>query len=210
MVAKADNKIGYLHIQGMNWSSFLEFERELFDVGYGKDGLIIDVRDNGGWFNDRSLIDGFDSARAFNHRASRRWAGLSAESSCLRNLSKPIVVLCNQNSYSNAEIFSHAIKNLGRGRLVGVPTAGGVISTGAASVMDVGRIRVPFRGWYVKSTGEDMELNGAVPNFIVWPRPTEIPNGKDRQLMKAVKVLQEEIATWKKQEQPKLIKASDR
>ena len=119
-------------------------------------------------------------------------------------------MLCNQNSYSNAEIFSHAIKNLGRGRLVGVPTAGGVISTGSASVMDVGRIRVPFRGWYVKSTGEDMELNGAVPNFIVWPRPTEIPNGKDRQLMKAVKVLQEEIATWKKQEQPKLIKASER
>ena len=38
---------------------------------------------------------------------------------------KPIVVLCNQNSFSNAEIFSHAIKTLKRGRLVGVPTAGG-------------------------------------------------------------------------------------
>ena len=38
---------------------------------------------------------------------------------------KPIVVLCNQNSGSNAEIFSHAIKTLKRGPIVGVPTAGG-------------------------------------------------------------------------------------
>ena len=42
---------------------------------------------------------------------------------------KPIVVLCNQNSYSNAEIFSHAIKGLKRGKLVGVTTAGGVTSS---------------------------------------------------------------------------------
>jgi hypothetical protein len=76
--------------------------------------------------------------------------------------------------------------------------------------MDVGRIRVPYRGWYVKSTGEDMELNGAKPNFVVWPQPADIPNGIDRQLMKAVTVLQEDIATWKKQEQPKLIKATER
>ena len=35
---------------------------------------------------------------------------------------KPVVVLCNRNSFSNAEIFSHAIKTLGPGRLVGVTT----------------------------------------------------------------------------------------
>ena len=210
MVAKADNKIGYLHIQGMNWSSFLEFERELFDVGYGKDGLIIDVRDNGGGSTTDHLLTALTQPEHSITVPRGGGPGYPQSRRVYATWSKPIVVLCNQNSYSNAEIFSHAIKNLGRGRLVGVPTAGGVISTGSASVMDVGRIRVPFRGWYVKSTGEDMELNGAVPNFIVWPRPTEIPNGKDRQLMKAVKVLQEEIATWKKQEQPKLIKASER
>ena len=56
---------------------------------------------------------------------------------------KPIVVLCNQNSFSNAEIFAHAIKTLQRGKLVGVPTAGGVISTGARTIMDVGVLRLP-------------------------------------------------------------------
>ena len=172
--------------------------------------MIIDVRDNGGGSTTDHLLTALTQPEHSITVPRGGGPGYPQSRRVYATWSKPIVVLCNQNSYSNAEIFSHAIKNLGRGRLVGVPTAGGVISTGSASVMDVGRIRVPFRGWYVKSTGEDMELNGAVPNFIVWPRPTEIPNGKDRQLMKAVKVLQEEIATWKKQEQPKLIKASER
>ena len=210
MVAQEDKKIGYLHIEGMNWSSFLEFERELFDVGYGKDGLIIDVRDNGGGSTTDHLLTALTQPEHAITVPRGGGPGYPQSRRVYATWSKPIVVLCNQNSYSNAEIFSHAIKNLGRGRLVGVPTAGGVISTGSASVMDVGRIRVPFRGWYVKSTGEDMELNGAIPNFVVWPKPAEIPNGKDRQLMKAVSVLQEDIAAWKKQEQPKLIKATER
>ena len=209
-VARKDKEIGYLHIQGMNWSSFLEFERELFDVGYGKEGLIIDVRDNGGGSTTDHLLTALTQPEHAITVPRGGGPGYPQSRRVYATWSKPIVVLCNQNSYSNAEIFSHAIKNLGRGRLVGVPTAGGVISTGSASVMDVGRIRVPFRGWYVKSTGEDMELNGARPNFTVWPKPTEIPNGKDRQLMKAVSVLQEDIAAWKKQEQPKLIKATER
>ena len=210
MVARKDKKIGYLHIQGMNWSSFLEFERELFDVGYAKDGLIIDVRDNGGGSTTDHLLTALTQPEHAITVPRGGGPGYPQSRRVYATWSKPIVVLCNQNSYSNAEIFSHAIKNLGRGRLVGVPTAGGVISTGSASVMDVGRIRVPFRGWYVKSTGEDMELNGAKPNFVVWPKPAEIPNGKDRQLMKAVSVLQEDIAAWKKQEQPKLMKATQR
>ncbi len=210
LVARKDKTIGYLHIQGMNWSSFLEFERELFDVGYGKDGLIIDVRDNGGGSTTDHLLTALTQPEHAITVPRGGGPGYPQSRRVYATWSKPIVVLCNQNSYSNAEIFSHAIKNLGRGRLVGVPTAGGVISTGSASVMDVGRIRVPFRGWYVKRTGEDMELNGAKPNFVVWPKPAEIPNGKDRQLMKAVSVLQEDIAAWKKKEQPKLIKATER
>ena len=118
--------------------------------------------------------------------------------------------MCNQNSYSNAEIFSHAIKNLGRGKLVGVATAGGVISTGSATVMDVGTVRLPFRGWFVKDTGEDMELNGAVPDFIVWPEPNELPNGTDRQLSKAIEVLKEEIEAWKAIPKQELRKATER
>lgn len=210
MVAdKADN-IGYLHIQGMNWTSFLDFERELYDVGYGKDGLIIDVRDNGGGSTADHLLTALTQPDHAITVPRGGGEGYPQSRRVYATWNKPVVVMCNQNSYSNAEIFSHAIKNLGRGKLVGVATAGGVISTGSARVMDVGTVRLPFRGWYVKDTGEDMELNGAVPHVTLWPAPTEIPNGIDRQLEKAVQVMNQEIKKWKSQEKPKLRKATDR
>jgi tricorn protease len=123
---------------------------------------------------------------------------------------KPIIVLCNQNSFSNAEIFSHAIKSLKRGQLVGVPTAGGVISTGAAQIMDVGTLRLPFRGWFLRDSGEDMELNGAVPHHIVWPAPGDLSAGRDIQLAKAVEVLLGDVKEWKQRPLPNLKKATQR
>lgn len=209
LVSRRAQNIGYLHIQGMNWPSFLDFERELYDVGYGKDGLIIDVRDNGGGFTTDHLLTALTQPRHAFTVPRGGGPGYPQSRMVYASWDKPIVVLCNQNSYSNAEIFSHAIKGLGRGKLVGVPTAGGVISTGLVRIMDVGRLRLPFRGWFVKETGNDMELNGAVPHFIVRPRPAEIPNGKDRQLNKAIQVLQHSIKEWKAAKQPDLIKATE-
>ena len=52
----------------------------------------------------------------------------------MQRWNKPIVVICNESSYSNAEIFSHAIKTLKRGKVVGVTTAGCVISTGGTGL----------------------------------------------------------------------------
>ncbi|HLW64149.1 MAG TPA: S41 family peptidase, partial [Gemmataceae bacterium] len=123
---------------------------------------------------------------------------------------KPIIVLCNQNSFSNAEIFSHSIKTLGRGKLVGVQTAGGVLSTGGTTIMDAGLLRLPFRGWYLVQNGQDMELNGARPDIEIWPRPGEMPLGADVQLAKAVQVLQDDVKAEKAKPpfQPK--KASER
>ena len=209
LVTKKTHNIGYLHIQGMNWSSFLEFERELYDIGYGKDGLIIDVRDNGGGSTTDHLLTALTQPQHAVTVPRGGGPGYPQSRMVYATWHKPIVVLCNQNSYSNAEIFSHAIRNLRRGKLIGTPTAGGVISTGSRSVMDVGTIRLPFRGWFVKATGQDMELNGAVPHITIWPRPAEIPNGIDRQLNKAVQTLQRDIRKWKARKQPPLIKATE-
>ena len=124
--------------------------------------------------------------------------------------SKPVVVLCNQNSFSNAEIFSHAIKQLGRGRVVGVTTAGGVISTGATRVMGFATLRLPFRGWYIKNTGEDMERNGCVPDLTIWPQPEEWTRGVDRQLAAGVKEALSSIAAAEAKPKAALRKASER
>jgi tricorn protease len=119
-------------------------------------------------------------------------------------------VLCNQNSFSNAEIFSHAIKHLKRGKVIGVPTAGGVISTGGRSIMDLGYLRMPFRGWYLLNNGQDMELNGAVPHHVVWNAPGDLPGGADPQLKRALKALKKDVRKFKNRPQPKLIKSSER
>ncbi len=198
-------KLGYIHIRGMNWPSFERFERELMASGYGKEGIVIDVRFNGGgWTTDMvmavlnvrqhaytvprgatdKLVDNHQNFK--NHYPYGERLPLSA-------LTKPSVALCNEASYSNAEIFSHAFKTLGHGKLVGQPTFGAVISTGGRGLMDGSFVRVPFRGWYVKATEENMEWGPAVPDYIVSNSPESKANGEDEQLKKAVEVLLEGI-----------------
>ncbi len=210
VAAASQGKLGYMHIRGMNMTSFYRFERELYAVGTGKDGIVIDVRENGGGSTTDHLLTVLTQpAHAVTVPRGGK-PGYPQDRSVYATWRKPIVVLCNQNSYSNAEIFSHAVKSLKRGKVVGVTTAGGVISTGGMRVMDIGFLRMPFRGWYVLGTGEDMELNGAVPHFEIWPLPGDLPSGKDKQLEKAIQVLTKDVKKWRKRPQPKLTPASAR
>ncbi|HND55180.1 MAG TPA: S41 family peptidase, partial [Pirellulaceae bacterium] len=134
----SQGKLGYLHISGMSMPNFYKFEEELYAVGAGKDGLVIDVRENpGGSITDHLLTVLTQPIHAITVPRGGG-PGYPQDRIVYATWRKPIVVLCNQNSFSNAEIFSHAIRALGRGKVVGVPTAGGVISTGAATIMDVG------------------------------------------------------------------------
>jgi len=204
-------KLGYLHISAMDDASFQKFQEELYAAGAGKDGLIIDVRENGGGSTTDHLLTALTQPRhAIAIPRGSSTPGYPQDRIIYATWDKPITVLCNQNSYSNAEVFSHAVKLLKRGQLVGVPTAGGVISTGSVSVMDVGSLRLPFRGWYGLENGLDMELNGATPDHLVWPQPGELASGIDRQLDKAIDVLQKDVKTWQARPQPKLQKASER
>ena len=202
--------LGYLHVRSMNWSSFLTFERDLYAAGAGKDGLVIDVRENGGGFTADYLLTALTQPLHAITVGRGGAPGYPQDRKVYASWNKPIIVLCNQNSFSNAEIFTHAIKTLKRGKVVGVQTAGGVISTSGRRIMDLGFIRTPMRGWYVVGTGEDMELNGAVPDVTLWPEPGEIPAGKDVQLSKAIELLIEDVRKWKARPQPKLRNASDR
>ncbi|MGM0490217.1 MAG: S41 family peptidase [Planctomycetota bacterium] len=211
VVDEASNgRLGYLHIRAMNMGSFYRFEQELYKIGCGKDGLVIDVRENGGGATTDHLLTALTQPDHAITVPREGGPGYPHDRRVYATWKKPIVVLCNQNSFSNAEIFSHAIKTLKRGRLVGVPTSGSVISTGSTSVMDMGHLRIPFRGWFLLKTGADMELNGAAPHVTLWPMPGEIPTGKDRQLEKAVKMLENDVKRWKKRKQPELQTAAEK
>jgi tricorn protease len=203
-------KLGYLHISAMDMTSFHKFEKELYNAGAGKDGLVIDVRENGGGSTADHLLTALTQPVHAVTVPRGGTPGYPQDRKVYATWNKPIVVMCNQNSFSNAEIFSHAIKTLNRGQLVGVPTAGGVISTGATTIMDAGTLRLPFRGWYTVGDGEDMELHGAVPHHIVWPEPAVTPTGRDAQIAKAVEVLAADVQAWKARPQARLRKATER
>ncbi len=201
----SNGRLGYIHIQGMNWPSFERFERELMASGNGKEGIVIDVRFNGGgWTTD--MLMAVLNVRQHAYTVPRGAAkNLSKEHLMfksnypfgerlpLASWTKPSIALCNQNSYSNAEIFSHAYKHLGHGTLVGTPTFGAVISTGGARLMDGTFVRLPFRAWYVYHTEKNMEHGPAVPDIIVENPPDIKAKGEDLQLKKAVETLLQEI-----------------
>ncbi|MGB6222144.1 MAG: S41 family peptidase [Haloferula sp.] len=191
----SDGKLGYVHIARMFWDEFEQFEREIYAAGHGKDGLIIDIRDNGGGMITDHLLTVLCQPRHAVTIPRDGGPGYPQDRKVYASWHKPLVVLCNQNSYSNAEIFAHAIKTLGRGKLVGVTTAGGVISAGKDRILDAGTLRVPFRGWFLPDSGEDMEMNGAVPDIMVWASPDELIAGRDPQLEVSVKTLLEDVAS---------------
>ena len=194
----SDGKLGYLHIQGMNMGSFRRFEEELFEAGHGKDGIIIDVRFNGGGSTTDHVMTALTQPRHAITVARESGRGYPQDRKVYASWHKPVVLMCNEYSFSNAEILSHAVKQAGRGPLVGMRTAGGVISTGAAGLADGSRVRMPFRGWYVLEDGQDMELNGCIPHHAMW----NPPGGPDLQLQKAVSVLEQEVAAAPKDPEP--------
>ncbi|MGH7227066.1 MAG: S41 family peptidase, partial [Gemmataceae bacterium] len=104
--------LGYLHISAMDTASFSKFEAQLYAVGADKDGLIIDVRENGGGNTADHLLTALTQPVHAITLPRGGQAGYPHDRKIYATWSKPIVVVCNQNSFSNAEIFSHAIKTL--------------------------------------------------------------------------------------------------
>lgn len=192
---KSNEAFGYLNIDAMDYKSLWRFQHEVFSEGYKRDGLIIDVRNNYGGFTADQMLQillGGDHSRAFT-----RTCGLGYLFGYWGRpvWSKPIVVLCNEATGSNGEIFSHAIKTLKRGKLVGRETGGGVIGTNDSALLDLGSFRDARFGWFVLD-GTDMEHHGAKPDFEVDDEPADVNAGIDRQLDKAIEVLGGEVNAW--------------
>lgn len=199
--AASDQKFGYLHIARMQWDEYYKFEQEIFAEGYDKEAMIIDVRDNTGGFTADYILNILCGA---NHSIAVMRDGAPAYLSGYWGRPvwyKPIIVLCNQNTASNGEIFTHAIKTLKRGRIVGVPSSGAVIATSDNPLLDLGKLRLPHRGWFLLD-GTDMEEKGVEPDVILWNTPEDEINDYDRQLEKAIELLKEDVELYKQNNPP--------
>ncbi|MBD3165816.1 hypothetical protein GF324_04415 [bacterium] len=204
-----DGSVGYVHIQGMSMPEVERFERNLYAAANDKDALIIDVRDNGGgWTTDMLMTILTQPVHAYTVGRDGE-IGYPQPRYPLYRWEKPIAVLCNENSYSNAEIFSHAVKTIDRGPVIGTQTGGNVISTWGWSTLDGALVRLPMRGWYVwgdqnepERNNLNEEHNGAVPTDPVPYGPGDRMNDRDPQLDKAIELMQVKVEEWRARAKP--------
>jgi len=186
----SEGRIGYLHIRSMSNRSYEKFIQDIFTDNFNKEALIIDVRNNGGGHIHDKLIEvltrepyAWVSVREFNSIRQRV---------PFRIWDKPLVVMINERSFSDAEIFPGVFKDLKLGKVIGMPTSGSVIGTSHHFFMDGSSMRMPLNGWY-RDDGTNMEGNGVMPDILIEPTPTQIINDEDIQLKKAVEVLLEQL-----------------
>jgi tricorn protease len=183
--AKSNNTLTYLHIAGMGGPNQALFEKELYAYSEGKKGIIIDVRDNGGG----NIADTLVSWLITKPYATFLYRDGYIDPGPGRSWDKPIVVLMNENSFSNAEMFPYDMRTTGLAKLVGMPTPGYVIWTfGPPPLVDGTRYRMPRGGVYRKD-GSPMENLGEKPDYKVPLTWEDYLNNRDPQLEKAIELL---------------------
>ncbi len=188
MVAKLSNgEIGYLHIRSMDAPSLRRFERDLVE-NHDKKALIIDQRFNPGGGIDQELLE-ILSQRQYQYTKQRDSVQITRPQQAFFG---PMVVMENERSTSDAEVFPDGFRTLGLGKVVGKTTYGAVIGTGAYRLLDGSSIRTPGTGlWSVK--GYNLENYGVPPDVDVDNTPEDFLAGRDAQIEKAVEVLKDDI-----------------
>ncbi|HEY3740873.1 MAG TPA: S41 family peptidase [Bryobacteraceae bacterium] len=183
-----NGEIGYLHIRAMDGPSLEKFQEQLIDLREKK-ALIIDQRFNGGGGIDQELLQILNQRKQYQRTRGRDSIDMPRP---VQAFYGPMAVLQNERSASDAEMFPDGFRRLGLGKLVGMPTMGAVIGTGAYGLLDGSQIRTPGAGVYT-SAGDNMENYGVVPDYIVDNGPADFFSGHDRQIEKAIEVLRSQL-----------------
>jgi tricorn protease len=181
-----DDRVGYLHIESMSNRSVEEFLVDLFAEGMDRDGMIIDIRGNGGGSTHDDIIR--QLARPIYLFSTDRYGNITFEP--LGVWQKPMVLIINERCYSDAEIFPAGWKQLDLGPVVGETTFGAVIGTSDVELVDGTGFRVPSTGWFTLN-GENLENYGVEPDIRVPELPADASHGIDRQLEAAAMVIKD-------------------
>jgi tricorn protease len=189
-------EIGYLHIRQMNQPALRRFERELSEYRFKK-AIVIDQRFNPGGGIDQELLQILQQGQ-YQYTRGRDSVYLTRPQ---RAYFGPMVVMQNERSTSDAEVFPDGFRTLKLGKVVGVSTYGAVIGTGAYPLMDGSSIRTPGTGlWNIE--GQNLENYGVPPDVYVDNTPADFLKGRDAQLEKAIELLKDEIA--RQQRRPRI------
>jgi len=182
-------KVGYIYLPDMGGSGLNEFVKQYFPQ-IRKEGLIFDVRYNGGGFVDEIIFE----------RLRRVLAGMGAARN-FESGTEPDPVFygymaCVTNHYaaSDGDYFSYFFKKYNLGPLIGERTWGGVRGIrGEVPLMDGGYITRPEFSLYGLDSQWLIENHGVAPDIEVDNRPDLVMAGRDPQLEKAIEVVMQEI-----------------
>ena len=105
---------------------------------------------------------------------------------------KPIILLTNEQSLSDAEMTAQGFKELKLGKIIGNGTYRWIIFTSGVSLVDGSSVRMPCWGCY-SLNGKDLEANGVQPDILLINSFDDKLNGKDPQLDRAIEEILKQI-----------------
>ena len=161
-------------------------------------GLIIDIRDNDGGSSSaydpiigRFIKSGLSTESAFGFNGS--WGPYTIIPQGDIQFIGPIVILQNGASFSAGEIFPSRMRQLDYVTLVGDTTAGASVGANATPnpryFLPSGKsIKINYEA-ILDLEGKPIEWNGVAPDIRVQQTESDIKNGRDLQLEKAVELL---------------------
>lgn len=190
-------EIGYISISGFKANTYEQFEECLNELEQeGMRGLILDLRNNPGGLvrsvyqvGDALLPEG-TMVYTLDKKGNREDLKCDAE-----YLDIPLVLLVNENSASAAEILAGAVKDTGRGTLVGTQTFGKGLVQRLFTLPDGSGLNITVQKYYTPS-GTSIHGIGIAPDVEAAAESatlTEIPAGEDAQLQKGLQVMREKL-----------------
>ncbi|MEW5986444.1 MAG: S41 family peptidase [Chloroflexota bacterium] len=186
-----NGRAGYIHIPDMGARGYAEFHRGYL-AELEREGLIIDVRFNGG-----GHVSGLILQKLAQRRLGydvRRWGEpLPYPEETVKG---PLVALTNEQAGSDGDMFCHAFKMMGLGPLIGKRTWGGVVGiTVDDTLVDGGVTTQPAFSLWLEDVGWGLENYGTVPDIEVEYRPQDYVAGRDPQLERAIEEILQRLAT---------------
>jgi tricorn protease len=182
---RTKGRVGYVHIPDMGPGGFSEFHRYYLSE-VERDGLIVDVRFNGGGHVSQILIEKL--ARERLGYDVTRWA--APDPYPADSPAGPLVCITNELAGSDGDIFTHVFKLKGMGPVVGKRTWGGVIGINLRHVLvDNGVTTQPEFSFWFRDVGWGVENYGTDPTHDVDITPQDHARGRDPQMDTALRLM---------------------
>jgi tricorn protease len=186
---KSNKRIAYAHMKNMGTPELENFLIDMTKELNSKDALILDLRYNTGG-NVHDEVIKFLSQRSYLQWKYRE--GALTRQGNFTPSDKPIVLLINEQSLSDAEMTSQGFKQLKLGKIIGNETYRWIIFTSGAGLVDGSFVRLPGWGCYTLD-GKDMEITGVAPDIKVINTFEDKVSGKDPQLDKAIEEILKQL-----------------